>query len=169
MIGKLLKIVCVVFSPFIVNGQQLTVQIEGDVHFNERLLTINEAGNNYPSALEAQSSVQVSVLYENQLNKKKNPNEPWRVFVHKQNMEWNENLSLEVRRTGRGSRLGNPGNPNIQDGDNFQQITNNPTYFFRGRGEIVQIPLALKLSGFSLTMGARDFETSLVFTVYDDW
>lgn len=168
MIRRLLIIICLAFSPFLVKGQQLTVQIEGDVYFNENLLTINEAGNNYPSALEAQSSVQVSVLYEDQLNKKKNPNEPWRVFVHKQNMEWNENLSLAARRTGSGSRLGNPGNPNIHDGDNFQQITNNPTYFFRGRGEIVQIPLAMELSGFSLTMGARDFETRLVFTVYDD-
>jgi hypothetical protein len=33
----------------------------------------------------------------------------------------------------------------------------------------MQIPVALQLHGFSVTMGARDFETSLVFTVYDDW
>jgi hypothetical protein len=169
MIRQLLKIICLAFSPFLVNGQQLTVQIEGDVHFNENLLTINEAGNNYPSSLEAQSSVHVSVLHEDQLNRRNNPNEKWRVFIHKQDMEWNGGLFLEARRTGSGSRFNHPGNPNINDGENFQQITNIPVYFFRGRGEIVQIPLALKLSGFSLTMGARDFETSLVFTVYEDW
>jgi hypothetical protein len=169
MIQKVIKFIGLVFIPCMVNSQQLIVQIEGDIQFNENLLTIREAGNDYPATLETHSSVYVSVQYDDQLNKKKNPNEPWRVFVHKQNMEWNENLSLKVRRTGKGSRLGNPGNPNIQNGDVFQDITNNPTYFFRGRGEIVQIPLAFELSGFSLAMGAGDFETSLVFTVYDDW
>lgn len=82
MTGRLLIIICIALLPFMVNGQQLSVQIEGDVYFDENLLTINEAGNNYPSSLEAQSSVQVSVLYEDQLNKMKNPNEKWRVFVH---------------------------------------------------------------------------------------
>ncbi len=169
MIGRFLKIVCIAFSPFIVNGQQLSVQIEGDVYFDENLLNIYEAGNNYPSSLEAQSSAQVSVLYEDQLNRMKNPNEKWRVFIHKQDMEWNDGLVMEARRTGRGYRYNRPGSPNINDGENFQHVTNIPVYFFRGMGEIVQIPLALKLSGFSVTMGARDFETSLVFTVYDDW
>lgn len=164
-----LKIAGFVFFPFLLNGQQLVVQMEGDVYFNENLPAISEAGTDYSNSLETQSTLNISVLYEDQLNKKNNPNEKWRIFLHKQDMEWNRDLVLEARRTGRGSRLNHPGNPNINDGENFQQVTNNPVYFFRGRGEIVQIPLGLRLNGFSLTMGAGDFETSIVFTVYDDW
>ncbi len=84
-------------------------------------------------------------------------------------MNWHDQINLEVRRTGTGTRINNPGNPNIRDGENFQQVSNIPVYFFRGMGEIIQIPLSLKISGFSVTMGAHDFETGFVFTVYDDW
>lgn len=169
MIKQVLTLIGIGLLPCVVSGQQLVVQIEEDVYMNENLPAISEAGTDYSSALETQSVLYVSVLYDDQLNKGKKPNEKWRVFLHKQDMEWNDALILETRRTGSGSRYNNPGNPNISDGENFRQITNNPAYFFRGRGEIVQIPLALKLNGFSLTMGAGDFETSLVFTVYDDW
>jgi hypothetical protein len=169
MMKTLLKIAGFIFFPLLLSGQQLVVQMEGDVYFNENLPAISEAGTDYSVSLETQSTVNISVLYDDQLNKKNNPNEKWRVFLHKQDMEWNNNLVLEARRTGRGSRFNHPGNPNINDGENFQQVTNNPVYFFRGRGEIVQIPLALRLNGFSVTMGAGDFETSIVFTVYDEW
>lgn len=169
MIKQVLKLIGIVILPCVVNGQQLVVQVEGDVYFNENLPVISEAGNDYSTSLEKQSALNVSVLYDDQLNKKKNPNDKWRILVHKQNMEWNNELVLEARRSGTGLKIDNPGSPNINDGENFQQITDIPTYFFRGMGEIAQIPVALKLAGFSLTMGARDFETSIVFTVYDDW
>lgn len=169
MIKRLVKLAGLFFLPFWVNGQQLTVQIEQDVQFSEFLQPISEAGTDYSASPQAQASVHVSVIMADELNRGNNKNQKWRVFVHKLDMEWNSVLLLEGRRTGSGMGLNNPGNPNIRDGENFQPVTNNPVYFFRGMGEIVQIPLALKLSGFSVTMGARDFETSLVFTVYDDW
>ena len=161
--------ILLILIPFLTEGQELTVQVDGDADFTHNLTPISEAGLDYPSTLQAESSVYVSVISNNLLDKRKNPNEKWRIHVHKLDMEWNQELALEARRTGSGFKPDNPGNPNINDGDNFQQITNIPVYFFRGRGEIVQIPVALQLRGFSVTMGARDFETSLVFTVYDDW
>ncbi|WP_372949646.1 hypothetical protein [Mariniphaga sp.] len=161
--------ILLIFIPFLTEGQELTVQVDGDADFTHNLIPISEAGLDYPSTLQAESSVYVSVISDNLLDKKNNPNDKWRIHIHKLDMEWNQELALEARRTGQGFKPDNPGNPNIQDGDNFQPITNIPVYFFRGRGEIVQIPVALQLRGFSVTMGARDFETSLVFTVYDDW
>lgn len=155
--------------PLLAKAQDLMIQTEGDANFSHNLTPISEAGLDYPSSLEAESSILISVIYNNLLDKKNNPNDKWRVHLHKIDMEWNPELSLEARRTGRGFKPNNPGNPNISDGDNFQPVTNIPAYFFRGRGEIVQIPVSLQLRGFSVTMGARDFETSLIFTVYDDW
>lgn len=169
----IMKITCyflLLFTlPMLTAAQDLMVQTEGEADFGHSLTPISEAGLDFPSSLEAESSVYVSVIYDNLLDKKNNPNDKWRVHLHKIDMEWNQELSLEARRTGSGYKPDNPGNPNIRDGDNFQPVSNIPAYFFRGRGEIVQIPVALQLRGFSVTMGASDFETSLVFTVYDDW
>lgn len=154
--------------PVILLGQSLIIEVNGDANFTNMLAPITEAGNDFPSSLESESSVFVSVLQNNQLDKKKNQNQKWRVFIHKMDMTWNSNLILEARRTGNGSRPNNPGNPNISNGENFQQVTDISSYFFEGRSEIIQIPLALKLAGFSVTMGARDYETNIVLTVYDD-
>jgi hypothetical protein len=153
--------------PILVNGQQLAVQMEGDTNFNNNLIQISEAGEDYSSSILAQSSVYVSVI-NNDPGQKINPNYRWRVYVHKLDLEWHNKLNLETRRAGTGHRPDNPGNVHINDGESFQQITNIPVYFFGGRGEIVQIPVSLQMSGFSVAMGARDFETTLVFTVYDD-
>lgn len=166
---KLFYFTLLICIPFLTEGQELTVQVDGDADFTHNLAPISEAGLDYPSTIQAESSVYVSVISNNLLDKKNNPNDKWRIHIHKLDMEWNQELALEARRTGQGFKPDNPGNPKIHDGDNFQPITNIPVYFFRGRGEIVQIPVALQLRGFSVTMGARDFETSLVFTVYDDW
>ena len=76
---------------------------------------------------------------------------------------------LEAARTGSGYNPDNNGNPNISDGESFQTITNNPTYFFRGKDQIAYIPFNLRLSGVSVTMGAQNYETNVVLTVYDDW
>lgn len=169
MIRSFLNSILLLFAPFLLNAQQLILQVEGDASFNNNLTPIRESGEDYSSSLEAESTLNVSVMFDNQLDSRQNTNEKWRVFIHKLNMEWDNDLVLEARRTGKGSRPNNPGNPRINDGDNFQKITDIPVYFFRGMGEISQIPLTLQLSNFSVTMGARDFETSLVFTVYDDW
>lgn len=154
--------------PVIVAGQHIIVQIDGDINLNGSSLLISEAGEDFNSIIENTTPVYMAVLYDDQLGNKLNPNQRWNVSVHKQNMEWNENLTLQVRRTGDGIKYGGGGNPQIQNGENYQQITNTPNYFFQGRGQNIQIPLAFKVSGVSVTMGACELETSLVFTVYDN-
>jgi hypothetical protein len=41
-------------------------------------------------------------------------------------------------------------------------------YFFRGRGEIGDIPVNFRITGMSVVNGAQDFETKVIFTIYDD-
>ncbi len=160
---------CFLMFPVIVAGQHIIVQIDGDINLNGSSLLISEAGEDFSSIIENNTPVYMAVLYDDQLGNKLNPNQRWNVSIHKQNMEWNENLNLQVRRTGDGIKYGGGGNTQIQNGQNYQQITNTPNYFFQARGQIIQIPLAFKISGVSVIMGACDLETSLVFTVYDNW
>ncbi len=148
-------------------GQVLTVKIDGDITFPSTFYTINEAGEDFQSSAESQTSIFVSVLSNDYWDKNvKNAN--WRIYLHKSDLNWNAGLTLEAKRTGTGNNVNNSGTTHIGDGDTFQAITDNPTYFFNGKGEIEAIPVEIKLSGFSITMGANDFETNVVLTVYEE-
>lgn len=150
-------------------GQQLKVELEGNAVFNNSNFTIGEAGEDFPSGIESESSFYISVLYMDDFNKKKNPNTKWNIKLFKSDLNWNNQLRLEAKRTGNGDKLKNNGNANINDGENYQEITNTSTYFFRGKSEIAYIPISLRISGLSVAMGAETFETNVVFTVYDEW
>jgi hypothetical protein len=152
------------------SGQQLKIELEGNATFDNSNFSVDEAGEDFPSSIESETSFFISVLYtDDNLNRKKSPSTQWNIKVFKSDLTWNNDLRLETRRTGRGQRVGQPGNPNVHDGDNNQLITNTSTYFFRGKGEVAYIPVTFNLSGFSLTMGASTYETRVVFTVYDEW
>lgn len=166
---KLFFLAIILQVAFLSKGQQLKVELEGSAVFNNSNFTIGEAGEDFPSGIETESSFFISVLYTDNLNKKKNPNTKWNIKVFKSDLNWDNKLKLEMKRTGRGDRLGNSGNPNIHDGENYQEISNTSTYFFRGMHEVVYIPVTLRLSGLSVAMGAETFETRVVFTVYDEW
>jgi len=151
-------------------GQQLKIELEGSATFDNSAFSVNEAGEDFPPAIENETSFFISVLYtDDNLNRKKNPNTKWNIKIFKTDLNWHNDLRLETRRTGNGQRIGNQGNTNIQDGESNQLINNTSTYFFQGKGEIVHIPVNFSLSGFSLTMGASTYETRVVFTVYDEW
>lgn len=166
---KLFFWVIIILIAFPSKGQQLKIELEGNVAFDNSNFMIDEAGEDFPSGIETESSFYISVLYTDNFNNKKNPNTKWNIKVFKSDLSWNNDLKLEARRTGRGQNVGHPGNPNIHDGDNNMSITNTPTYFFKGMGEIAHIPVSFNLSGFSLTMGASTYETRVIFTVYDEW
>lgn len=161
-------LLCFIVATETAVAQDLTITVEGDATFSGSSYFITEAGEDFDSSIESESSVFVSVLSEDYW-KKNNRNKKWRIFVHRSDLSWNSDLMLETKRTGTGYNPQNSGNPNISDGENFLNITSTPTYFFRGKDEIAYIPVSIKLSGLSLTMGAQQFETNIVLTIYDDW
>lgn len=149
-------------------SQPLTIEINGSATFNNLQFNVSEAGEDFPSNIESESNLEVSVVYNNFWDKKDNPNGKWRINVHKTDITWNPDINLQIKRTGKGFKSGGNGNPNIQDGENYLPVSNTPTYFFRGKDEIINIPITVQISGISLTMGAKDFETNIMLTVYDD-
>lgn len=158
----------ILILPGAASGQQLVVQVDGEINFDYNALIISEAGEDYLSSVESSGIVYMSVLSDNQLDKKINPSHRWQVSVQKQDIEWNSNFNLEIRRTGTGNRPGSAGSPQLEDGEIFKRITDTSIFFFKGRGEVEQIPLAFRISGISVTMGARNFESRLIFTVMEE-
>lgn len=151
-------------------GQDIDLTVSGNVNFDNSLYSINEAGEDFPSSVSTESSAYVSVNYLNFLDKIFGTDIKWRVFISKSDIAWHQNLTLEVRRTGNGIKASWFGpSPTVNHGTSYQTITNTPIYFFRGRYGIADIPLGFRLGGASLSMGASQFETTITFTIYDDW
>jgi len=155
------------FLGLLVKAQQMYVSVDGVVSFDGTDFTISEAGEDFASTIESDGSVNVSVNSDDELDKKVNPNQKWRIEVVKEDLIWDGDLNLEIIRTGDGYGQGNNKNQ-IFDGTTYQLVDGISRYFFRGRGVVTEIPVQLRLSGFSVTLGAQDFETNVVLTIYDD-
>ena len=169
---KTLLLLTAILTTTFICGQDLRVEVSGNASFDNSQYVVTEAGEDFPSSIESETSLFVSVRYSaGFLGYLFYPDKRWRIFIHKSDLNWNSDLTLSAERTGNGSIVANwTAQPQyIRDGSNFQNITNNPVYFFRGRHGIVNIPLSFKLTGASLTMGAKDFETNVILTVYDEW
>ncbi|MCY1720291.1 hypothetical protein OU798_08045 [Prolixibacteraceae bacterium Z1-6] len=149
-------------------GQQLQLEISGSANFDNAMFTVKEAGLDFASVLENESSVLLTLFQSDDITKKNNPNSKWRIAIYKQD-DWSDDLLLEVKRAGSGKNIGNNGKTNIHGGENYQVIRKTEGLFFEGMGEIRDIPLNLKLSGFSVTMGAGSHNSRIVFTVYEGW
>lgn len=149
-------------------AQKMKVDVDGQLEFDNSEFTVDEAGENFKSSVESESSMYFSIEANDDYEKKINKNQKWNVSIYKEDYNWNDGLILEARRTGNGTRAQGK-RDRIWDGTTYQEITNNSTYFFRGRGEIVDIPISFKLSGVSLEMGAGNFESKIIVTITDKW
>lgn len=176
-----LLLISMFFMSWCSFGQGMQIDVQGSVVFNNSLFTISEAGEDFQANLTSEANTFISVVSGNYWDKKTNPNKKWRIEVNKTDVNWNDNLLLEIRRTGNGfASSSNNGNGNgngqgngnkkgkVQDGTVFVPVNNNSTYFFKGRDFVTNIPIEFRVSGLSISMGARDFETDIVFTIYDD-
>ncbi|MCK3685529.1 hypothetical protein [Maribellus sp. YY47] len=153
------------FLGLLVNAQPMTVTVDGEVSFDGANFTISEAGEDFAATLESESSVFVSVNSDDNWDKKNNPNQKWKIEVVKEDLVWNDIVQLEIVRTGQG--YGDKNNQ-ISGGSSYQVVNNTSTFFFSGRGLVTDIPVQLRLSGLSVTLGAQDFETNVLLTIYDN-
>ena len=153
----------------VTNAQPLSIEINGTASFSNMQYNVSEAGMDFASSLESESQLYINIEYTSIWDKWFNPNTKWKINIQKTDVNWHPDIVIETKRTGNGNRPWyGQGSVNIHDGVTYQAITNTPTYFFRGRNEILNIPVSIKLSGISLVMGAQDFETNILLTVYED-
>jgi len=166
---RYLNFILFLFATLTSFGQQFKLSVDGSATFDNSMFAVTEAGEDFPASVESTTSVFVSILSNDNLNKKINRNAKWAVTVQKTDVTWDNNLILEAKRTGDGSNANNNGRVKINGGQNYQQITDVGLAFFDGKDEVINIPVGLKISGASVTMGAKQFETNIVLTVSDSW
>ena len=156
-----------VFIVLFSHAQPMEISVIGNVTFDNSMFTITEAGNDYSSSIQTVTPVYVSLQYSSYWDQINNPNKKWRILVQKSNINWDSGLKLEICRSGKGDKDGKIKNK-INGGKNYRKVTNTSKYFFKGKNEFSNVPLNFKLRGYSVTMGAEDFETNILLTVYDD-
>ncbi len=149
-------------------AQQMKLEINGDVNFNEAKYNIKEAGTDFSPTVKSSSKFNLSVSFLNYWDKFFDSGKKWRIYVNKSDVNWDPRINIEIARSGNGSSYQHGKRKVIVGGKQFQQILNNPGFFFRGQNEIYNIPIKFKISGISATIGAKELETIIIFTVYDD-
>ncbi len=161
------SVVFLLFSLFTF-AQQMKLEIDGDITFNKAEYNIEEAGTDFSPTVKSSSRFNVSVSFLNYWDKFFDSGKRWRIDVNKSDVYWDPRLNIEIARTGNGSSHRHGKRKQIFGGTQFQPVLNNPGFFFRGQNEIYNIPIKFKISGISATLGAKELETIIVFTVYDD-
>ncbi len=149
-------------------AQQLKLDINGTITFNSSDYMIKEAGKDFPSTINSASNIQLSISFINFWDKFFDSGKKWKIYVSKSDINWNQNINIEIARVGEGTSFRNGKRERIIGGTQFQPILNTPVYFFRGQNEIFNIPVAFKVHGVSVTGGAQEIESVIMFTIYED-
>jgi len=161
---KAILILVIFFCIKQVCAQEFLVTASGIVSFNKTQLVVGEAGSDISANLRS-NTVYLSINSNYFWNMK---NERWRIYVHKSDINWDDDINFTVKRTGTGKKYSGGGTPEIQGGKGYRKVTDNPTYFYKGKDKVLNIPMKFRIKKLSLTMGAEDFETDVIFTIYDD-
>lgn len=150
-------------------AQELLVSTTGVLDFNHGFTSLNEAGTDFQSPVVSSSYLYLSIEYNTFWDYFSNPDKEWSINIHKTDINWHQNLSLEVMRDGNGSHSFawfSARRPLI-GGTSYSEVTDQETVFFEGSHGISNIPIKVRVAGASVTMGANDYSTTIFFTVYE--
>lgn len=89
----------------------------------------------------------------------------WQVQVSKNEIDWDSQLELWIKRAGDGK---SEYNLRPQSGTDFQKLESYNSIFFDGNGWINAIPIQLKITGLSVTLPAKMYTSEIVFTLIDN-
>ncbi len=166
---KVALTILLLFAGFGTFAQQMEIQIDGTLTFDESAFTIQEAGSDFSSSIVSDASFYVSVAFGNHWDQKTNSNRKWKILVQREDLTWNSDINLEIIRTGNGIwKNDKEMKSKISGGSTYFTVKEAAQEFFSGKGAITNIPVQVKLSGFSIVNGANNFETNIVLTIYED-
>lgn len=142
-------VIFLIFCAQNLNGQSITVT--GDWNYTIPSTDITEAGEDFSGTYESSvNQVSIDVQYSNK----------WEVSVNKNNIDWNNDLRIYVKRSGDGI-----GSKKINGGKNYKRIRNKSNIFFRGDKDRLFIPLQFKIDRVSVTLPANTYIVEIVYTL----
>ena len=165
--NQMLKIIIYIFLFCLFGAtnsafSQIAIDVVGNWNYTIPTSDLSEAGLDFSGTYEsAPNQVDIDVF---QLNFISNFFfYRWRVDIRRADVDWHSDLDLSVRRTGNGSPFFFNGN--ITGGTNYQQITTSNQQFFSGTRTRLNIPIQYQISGVSVLLSAKTYETTIIYTV----
>ncbi|NOY95538.1 MAG: hypothetical protein GXO81_04025 [Chlorobi bacterium] len=147
-------------------AQPIEISVSGTPTFEPSLIRISEAGNDFTNnTIESstQSFISISAInFWDRLSKQFG----YRVTAYKTDINMHPSLILEIKRGS--NRHGHFNKSRIYHGRNWQPVTNTPVYFFSGSAPTYNIPVSYRIRNISVLIPADDFETTVIFTVYEN-
>ncbi len=145
---------------------QVQLRVMGDPLFPGSTFDLTEAGMDYTHAVTSTSGPMITISHKH--GRKKNFGEfEWRLAVHKSDVYWNNELKVDIRRSGDGEP-GSRFNNWIAGGTNFQTLTAMPITFFEGGAVRNNVPVEFRINNISVLIPADEYETTIYFTVYEN-
>ena len=157
----------IVFFLVSVNGfaQPLTVTTSGGPSFPYSSFELNEAGDDFSQDITSNTSGYLNIssgnFWDNYFSYFR-----WKVNVLRNDVLWNQELSIQIRKSSNGQKRSIWGN--INSGSNWVTVNNTPSQFIKGAGSWTGITVDFKVKNISVLIPADDYQTTLVFTIYDD-
>jgi len=158
-------ILALMFLPVTGLGQ-VQLRVIGHPVFPASTFDLTEAGTDYTHIVTSTSGTVITISHKN--GREKNFGEfEWRLAVHKSDVYWNNELKVDIRRSGDGEP-GSRFNNWIAGGTNFQTLTAMPITFFEGGAVRNNVPVEFRIKNISVLIPADEYETTIYFTVYSN-
>lgn len=128
-----------------------TIRLTGQWNFTIPTTDITEAGEDFTGTYTSSvNQVYLDIIY----------NGRWSVNVQKNNIDWNNKLTIWMHRTGNGF-----GTERIRGGKNYKRIRNNDIKFITGNRARYSIPLQYQIRKVSVTIPAHNYIVEIMYTL----
>ena len=128
------------------------VSVSGEWNYTIPSTDISEAGEDFSGTYTSNANqAYVDIYYRR----------PWIITVQRNNIDWNDNLDLYIRRTGSGWGSAKK----LKGGTNFVLIRDRKTNFIRGKGIYYNIPLQYEVRNVSVTIPAHTYIVEILYTL----
>lgn len=93
----------------------------------------------------------------------------WKITISKQDLNWTSSFLPSVQRTSDGTPCGTCAGVNTGKSiTGYLQVTDIEQDFLFGTGSVQNINLQFKVDGISLAVPAQNYQTRVIFTLYQD-
>lgn len=144
-------LVTIITLFFIQGACTQSIIVTGQWNYTIPTTDITEAGEDFTGKYTSSvNQVYLDIIYDNN----------WSVSVQKNNIDWNNKLTIWMHRTGNGFGTGR-----IRDGKNYKRIRNNDIKFITDNRARYSIPLQYQIRKVSVTIPAHNYIVEIMYTL----
>lgn len=131
--------------------------------WSKTVSTLTEAGSDYTQSTASPQNQTLISIRDRQVLPVLNLG--WEIRINRVDVDWDSRLSLKAVRTGNGT----PTNvlSSISAGNQLVEVNVNSQVFFTGNSTYDNIPIQYQISGLSVTIPAKTYSTTIVYTLMD--